>query len=126
MVDTIYDNNNVFAKILRGEIPCDKVYEDDFAVAFPDLNPKAKTHILVIPKGDYTDLYDFIEKAPADFQVGFWAAVRATAKKFGIEKQVMTLANTGAPVQSVFHFHIHLLAPVPFILEKRIAAGDPA
>jgi diadenosine tetraphosphate (Ap4A) HIT family hydrolase len=121
-----YDKNNIFAKMLRGEVPCDKVYEDDFAMAFPDLNPKAKTHILVIPKGEYTDLYDFIEKAPADFQVGFFAAVRAVANTLGISRQVMTLANTGAPAQSVFHFHIHLMAPMSFSLEKRIAAGDPA
>ena len=122
----MYDKNNVFARIIRGEIPCNKVYEDDFAVAFPDLNPKAKTHVLIVPKGDYTDLYDFIENAPAEFQIGFWAAVNATARKLGVERQTMTLANTGAPAQSVFHFHVHIMAPMTFTLEKRIAAGDPA
>jgi diadenosine tetraphosphate (Ap4A) HIT family hydrolase len=122
----MYDTNNVFAKILRGEIPVEKIYEDEFALAFPDANPRAKTHVLVIPKGDYTDLYDFIDKAPADFQAGFWTAVRAAAVKLGIDRQVMTLANTGAPAQGVFHFHVHLMAPMTFLLEKRIAAGDPA
>ena len=59
----MYDKNNIFAKILRGEIPCDKIYEDKFALAFKDINPQAKIHVLVIPKGAYVDMNDFAANA---------------------------------------------------------------
>ena len=65
-----YDNNNIFAKILRGEIPCDKVYEDDFVLAFHDINPQKKIHALVIPKGKYIDLDDFSLRASSEEMVG--------------------------------------------------------
>jgi len=58
-----YDKNNIFAKILRGEIPCNKVYENEYVLSFHDINPKKKIHVLVIPKGEYTDLDDFVNKA---------------------------------------------------------------
>ena len=61
-----YDNNNIFAKILRGEIPCKKIYEDDYVLSFYDINPQKKIHALVIPKGEYTDLDDFSEKASSE------------------------------------------------------------
>ena len=62
----MYDNNNIFAKILRGEIPCDKIYEDKFSLAFKDINPQAKIHVLVIPKGAYVDMNDFAANAKSD------------------------------------------------------------
>ena len=62
----MYDKNNIFAKILRGEIPCDKIYEDKFALAFKDINPQAKIHVLVIPKGAYVDMNDFAANAKSD------------------------------------------------------------
>ena len=115
----MYDKNNVFAKILRDEIPTGdrKIYEDDFALAFYDINPMAKIHALVIPKGEWTDFFDFTTNAPAAFQTGFWAAVRAVTKQLGVENQVQLLMNTGAPTQSVFHFHVHIMAPMADLME---------
>ena len=66
-----YDRDNVFAKILRGELPCNKVYEDDHALAFHDIEPQAPVHVLVIPKGDYVSMDDFSASAPADMVAGF-------------------------------------------------------
>ena len=66
---TDYDRNNVFARILRGELPCKKVYEDDFALAFHDINPQAPVHVLVIPKGEYVSNMDFSAAAPTEATV---------------------------------------------------------
>ena len=111
----MYDKNNVFAKILREEIPSKKVYEDDYAMAFYDANPRAKTHVLVIPRGEYTDIYDFTQNAPAELQAGFWAAVRNTVDKLGLRENFRTVANTGYGAgQSVFHFHIHIMSDERF------------
>ena len=70
-----YDRNNIFARILRGELPCKKVYEDAFALAFHDIHPQAPVHVLVIPKGEYISQADFCAQAPAELVVGFWRAV---------------------------------------------------
>jgi diadenosine tetraphosphate (Ap4A) HIT family hydrolase len=106
----MYDKNNVFAKILRGEIPSNKIYEDNFVLAFHTIAPEAKVHALVIPKGEFTDIYEFISNADSDFQSGFWAGVRATVDKLNL-MEFRTIANTGAVAgQSVFHFHIHIMA----------------
>ena len=70
-----YDNENIFAKILRSEIPCEKVFEDEFIFSFKDINPKTKLHILIIPKKPYIDLLDFLENADADYQSNFWISV---------------------------------------------------
>ena len=75
----IYDDSNVFAKILRGEIPCDKIYEDDHAVAFRDINPQAPTHVLIIPKGRYVSSQDFSSRASDAEIVGFWRAASKVA-----------------------------------------------
>lgn len=109
MVD--YDENNIFAKILRGEIPCDKVYEDDYALAFNDISPQAPTHILVIPKGAYISIDDFGANASADEVKGFFAAVAKIAQENGLtDKGFRSIANTGEHGgQEVPHFHIHLL-----------------
>ena len=71
----VYDDDNIFAKILRGEIPCDKVYEDDHALAFNDINPQRPVHVLVIPKGRYVDVDDFAANASDAEIAGLWRAV---------------------------------------------------
>ena len=79
-----YDDQNIFAKILRGEIPCKKIYEDDFVLSFYDINPQKKIHVLVIPKGKYIDLDDFIQNASPDEMVGLLKGINIVAKKLGI------------------------------------------
>lgn len=105
-----YDPNNVFAKILRGEIPCNKVYEDDFALAFHDIAPKAPVHVLVIPKGAYVSLDDFSKTAPDVLIAGFVRAVGTVARQLGLsESGYRLLANTGRDGgQEVPHLHVHL------------------
>ena len=79
-----YDDNNIFAKILRGEIPCDKIYEDDFVLSFYDINPQKKIHALVIPKGKYLDLDDFSQNASSEEMVGLLKGINTVAKKLKI------------------------------------------
>ena len=79
-----YDDNNIFAKILRGEIPCDKIYEDDFILSFNDINPQKKIHVLVIPKGKYVDLDDFSQNASPEEMAGLLKGINAVAKKLRI------------------------------------------
>src|ERR1044071_4258592 len=91
-----YDKNNIFAKILRGEIPCSKVYEDDHALAFNDINPQAPVHVLVIPKGAYVSMDDFAAKGTEAEITGFFRAVGKVARKLGVEKDgYRILANHG-------------------------------
>ena len=106
-----YDDNNIFAKILRGDIPCKKVHDDAHALAFHDIHPARPVHVLVIPKGKYTDFTDFATRAPAAEQGGFWKAVAETAAKAGVTTSGYRLiANTGANGgQEVPHFHVHIL-----------------
>jgi len=110
-----YDTNNIFAKILRGEIPCNKVYEDEFALAFHDINPQAPIHVLVIPKGEYVSMADFSADAPADLMVGFFRAVGKVADDLGlVETGYRMLANAGENAhQEVPHLHIHLFGGKP-------------
>ena len=105
-----YDDNNIFAKILRGEIPCNKVHEDAYALAFHDANPQAPVHVLVIPKGPYVSLDDFAAAAPPDSVAGFFAAVVKVAQSLGVDKDgYRILANHGADAnQEVPHFHVHI------------------
>ncbi|WP_028879893.1 histidine triad nucleotide-binding protein [Terasakiella pusilla] len=105
-----YDNNNIFAKILRGEIPCDKVYETDHAFAFRDINPQAPVHTLVIPKGAYVSFADFSEKASAEEVVDFVRAVGHVARLEGVSDDgYRLLANIGKNgVQDVPHLHVHV------------------
>ncbi|QCI93680.1 histidine triad nucleotide-binding protein [Novosphingobium sp. EMRT-2] len=110
-----YDDQNVFAKILRGEIPSRKVYEDEWALAFHDINPQAPLHILVIPKGAYVSWDDFSAKA-SDAEIGgFVRAVGAVAREAGvIEPGYRLLANVGPDShQEVPHLHVHLFAGRP-------------
>lgn len=105
-----YDENNIFAKILRGEIPCDKVFENDHALAFRDINPQTKVHVLVIPKGAYVDLSDFSANADEAEIVGYIRAIGETAKAMGIVADgYRALSNIGDfGRQEVPHLHMHL------------------
>ena len=107
-----YDDDNIFAKILRGEIPCNKVHEDAHALAFHDINPQAPVHVLVIPKGAYVSFDDFTASAPAETVSGFFAAVGTVARTLGLAAQgYRILANHGADAnQEVPHFHVHIFA----------------
>lgn len=105
-----YDRNNVFARILRGELPCKKVYEDDHALAFHDINPLAPVHVLVIPKGDYVSNVDFTAKAAPETIAGFWRAVAHVAHQLGLDDEGYRLVANHGPNggQLVFHFHVHI------------------
>ncbi|KLE34768.1 histidine triad nucleotide-binding protein [Aurantiacibacter luteus] len=110
-----YDDQNVFAKILRGEIPCNKVYEDEHALAFHDIAPQAPVHILVIPKGPWVSWDDFSERAPADEIAGFVRAVGHVAREQGLPvRGYRLLANVGRNGgQEVPHLHVHLFGGGP-------------
>lgn len=110
-----YDDDNIFAKILRGEIPCKKVYEDEVALAFHDIAPQAPTHILVIPKGRYVSWDDFAATAPDAEIAGFVRAVAQVARENGlVAPGYRLLANVGQDGnQEVPHLHVHLFAGKP-------------
>ena len=110
-----YDDANIFARILRGEIPCKKVYEDSWALAFHDIAPQAPTHVLVIPKGKYCSFADFAAGASEAEIVGFTRAVGKIARDMGLEAPgYRLLANMGTDSgQEVPHFHVHLFAGRP-------------
>ncbi|OYQ36876.1 histidine triad nucleotide-binding protein [Sandarakinorhabdus cyanobacteriorum] len=105
-----YDPNNIFARILRGEIPCRRVHETDHALAFHDINPQAPVHVLVIPKGPYRSWADFSDKASEAEIAGFVRAVGETAKLLGLEAPgYRLLANAGVNAhQEVPHLHVHV------------------
>ncbi len=110
-----YDDSNIFARILRGEVPCRKVYEDAFALAFHDIAPQAPVHVLVIPKGRFVSFADFSAHADAAVIAGFFRAVGAVTRQLGLEAEgYRLLANMGvASGQEVPHFHVHLFAGKP-------------
>jgi histidine triad (HIT) family protein len=126
----VYDRNNIFARILRGEIPCKKVGEDEFALAFHDINPLAPVHVLVIPKGEYVSNADFAAAAPPELVVGFWRAVAKVAHDLGLDAAGYRLvANHGANSgQTVFHFHVPIFAgkPMPHDMTKLPGADAEA
>jgi histidine triad (HIT) family protein len=108
-----YDDSNIFAKILRGEISCNKIYEDDSVLSFHDINPQKKIHALVIPKGKYVDLDDFSLNATPQEMVGLIKGINTVAKKLGISTEVgkgyRALANISDDGgQEVPHLHFHL------------------
>jgi histidine triad (HIT) family protein len=105
-----YDDNNIFAKILRGDIPCKKVFEDDYALAFHDISPQAPVHVLVIPKGRYVSMADFSAHAPAELITGFFRAVGSVAAQLELTQGgYRILANAGHDAhQEVPHLHIHI------------------
>ena len=110
-----YDPDNIFAKILRGEIPCTKVYEDDHVLAFNDINPLSPTHVLVIPKGAYVSWDDFSERASEAEIAAFVRAAGRIAREAGlVEPGYRLLANTGGHSgQEVPHLHLHIFAGRP-------------
>ena len=109
-----YDKNNIFAKILRGEIPCKKIYEDEYVLAFHDVNPQKKVHALVIPKGEYVNLDDFSSKASEREIAGLIKGISIVAKKIGVSDEAKgggyrSLVNIGENGgQEVLHLHFHI------------------
>lgn len=110
-----YDDNNIFARILRGEIPSSKVYENEYALAFHDINPLAPTHVLVVPKGRYVSFDDFSANASDEEMAGLIRAVGKVARDAGlVESGYRLLANTGINSgQEVPHLHVHIFAGRP-------------
>lgn len=106
-----YDTNNIFAKILRGEIPCKKVYEDPHVLAFHDIRPQAPVHVLVIPKGAYASFDDFHEKASDAEIAALGRAVGKVARMTGLaESGYRVISNAGVDGhQEVPHLHLHVL-----------------
>ncbi len=109
-----YDKNNIFAKILRGEIPCKKVYEDEYVFAFHDINPQKKVHVLIIPKGEYVNLDDFSARASEKEISSLIKGISIVAKKVGVSDKVKgggyrSLVNSGENGgQEVPHLHFHI------------------
>tara|TARA_B100001540_G_scaffold148855_1_gene132030 strand:- start:412 stop:777 length:366 start_codon:yes stop_codon:yes gene_type:complete len=108
-----YDNNNIFAKILRNEIPCEKIYEDEYVLSFYDVNPQKKIHALIIPKGKYINLDDFSSKATSDEIVGLIKGINIVAKKLNISSDIgkgyRTISNVSEHGgQEVPHLHFHI------------------
>tara|TARA_A100001035_G_C27600074_1_gene416073 strand:+ start:17 stop:367 length:351 start_codon:yes stop_codon:yes gene_type:complete len=108
----MYDENNIFAKILREEIPCDKVHEDEFSLFFRDINPQAKIHVLGIPKFSCTTFSDFLKNADNKNISSFFKSVQLVISKLGLEeKGYRLISNSGEDGgQEVPHFHVHILA----------------
>ena len=111
-MNNLYDLDNIFAKILRSEIPCDKILENEFALAFSDINPQAPIHILVIPKNSYINFYDFTKNASNKEHGSFWKLVNDVIEHYRVETEgfriITNSGNNGN--QDVPHFHVHLLA----------------
>lgn len=105
-----YDENNIFARILRGEIPCNKVYEDDFALAFHDIRPQAPVHVLVIPKGAYVSWDDFTRLAPDAEIAGFMRAIGNVTRELEVDgpgyRLMVNMGGHGH--QEVPHLHVHI------------------
>jgi len=120
----VYDDQNVFAKILREELPCNKVHETEHALAFQDIAPQAAVHVLVIPKGAYVSWDDFAANAGPEEQAGYVATIGATARALGVDKSgYRLLANHGHDShQEVPHLHVHILAGQP--LGPMLEDGD--
>lgn len=120
-----YDKNNIFARILRQEIPAQVVFENDHALAFRDINPQAPVHILVIPKGEYMAFSDFATKASAEEILGFTRAVQDVIKQFDLEdKGCRILSNQGLNGgQEVPHYHVHIFGGKPLgpMIQKKEA-----
>ena len=110
-MNNLYDLDNIFAKILRSEIPCNKILENEFTLAFSDINPQALIHILVIPKNPYINFYDFTKNASNKEHESFWKLVNDVIEHYKVEKEgfriITNSGNNGN--QDVPHFHVHLL-----------------
>ncbi len=114
-LDSTYDKENIFAKILREEIPCSKVYENEFCLAFKDINPQADVHILVIPKGEYVSMDDFSSKASSEEINSFFRAVGEIARQLEVSNSGYRIISNHGPDshQEVPHFHFHILGGNP-------------
>ena len=123
-----YDDNNIFARILRGEIPSNKVYEDEHVLAFHDINPLSPTHILVIPKGQYVSWDDFSQKASDAEIAGFVRSVGKIARDQGLVADgYRLLANVGlSSGQEVPHLHVHIFGGRPLVGLRSSAGREPA
>ena len=112
-----YDTTNIFARILRGEIPCKKVHEDEFSLAFHDINPQAPVHVLVIPKGPYVSWDDFSAKASSDEIAGFIRSVGEVTRLLGVDADgYRLLVNMGQNGhQEVPHLHVHIFGGRQFL-----------
>lgn len=121
-----YDDQNIFARLLRGEIPSRRVYEDEWSVAFHDIAPQAALHVLVIPRGPYVSLADFTQAASDAEITGFFRAVGAVARQMGLEEPgYRILANMGQHGgQEVPHFHVHLFGGEP-LSQRMVNPRDP-
>lgn len=119
----IYDSNNLFARIIKGELPCDKVYEDDHVIAFHDIHPAAPIHVLILPKGEYCSFDDFVFKADSDTVRNFYLKVREIAHSLGLAETGYRLIMNHGPhaSQTVHHYHVHLLGKRPL---GPLVAGD--
>lgn len=111
MIHMPYDPGNIFAKILRGEIPCKKVSEDEFYLAFYDIQPLAPIHVLVIPKSAYKDVYDFNQKAKPEEIIGFYKGINQVTQLLNLNQDGFRLISNSGTYggQEVPHYHIHLL-----------------
>lgn len=106
-----YDPSNIFAKIISGTLPSNKVYEDELCLAFHDINPRAQTHVLVIPKGEYIDFSHFIVNASAQDISQFFGKIEHIATNvLGLQSFRLNVHNGESSGQEVFHFHVHILS----------------
>jgi histidine triad (HIT) family protein len=113
-MDFVYDPQNIFARILRGEIPAKVAFENEHALAFHDVHPQAPVHLLVIPKGPYISIDHFAAEASADEQAGFFAAVAEVCRTASLEAGFRAIANTREHGhQEVPHFHLHIVGGRP-------------
>lgn len=110
----MYDNQNIFAKIIRGEIPSTKIYEDECLIAINDINPVAPVHILVIPKGDYRNFNDFSQKATPVQISHYFKKIADIAKEQGAEDYRIVSNNGSSSGQTIFHFHTHIISGSQF------------
>jgi len=106
-----YDKNNIFAKIIKGDIPCSKIYEDDSVLAFKDINPVADIHVIVVPRGEYISFNDFCLKAGSEIVASFFKRVQKIAEELNIvDSGYRLIMNHGSDAsQSVDHFHVHII-----------------
>lgn len=111
----MYDDNNVFARILRGELPCNLIHEDDHTIAFHDLRPQAPVHALLLPKGAYVSYSDFAAKARAEEVMALTKAIRTVAEQLGVLESGYRLITNDGPdsLQEVPHLHFHILGGAP-------------
>lgn len=105
----MYDKNNIFAKIIAGKIPAEKIHENDSVIVIKDINPVAPVHLLIIPKGEYVDFADFIAKANTDEIASYYRAIGKVAADHELEHYRLVSNKGSGAGQSVFHFHTHLI-----------------